>query len=232
MELKTILESLIFAAGRVLGTSEILEILSSGPEGMVPSRKDLESALEELQKEWADRGRGISLLRVAEGYEFRTTPEVSPWIQLLNQPKPHRLSTPAIETLSLIAYRQPTTRADIESIRGVDTGGVLRSLLERRLIRIVGRKEDAGRALLYATSQEFLELFGLQNLDDLPPLKELEEMIKSQSVVASPEDSFVLSDLMSTVEEESLLKQEDRVALDELDRSLQDLKDLEKEDGL
>jgi segregation and condensation protein B len=226
--LKGVLETLIFIAGRPVGTSEMMETLKTVPEGFHPSTKDLEQALEALEKEWEERGRGIQLSRVAEGYEFRSRPAMAPWIKAMNQPKPQRLSVAAVETLALIAYRQPVTRSDIESVRGVDSGGVLKSLTDRRLIKCVGRKEEAGRPLLYATTTEFLELFGLKDLSDLPPLSEFEEMAKTQAATVAEEQGLNVSDLISTPEELGLMEDEDRAALEELDEKMKKLKTAEK----
>lgn len=230
MELKSILEALIFVSGRVLGTSDMMEALKSVPDGPQPSRQELEDALQVLIKEWEEREGGIRLIYVAEGYEFRSRSDLAPWIKALNMSKPQRLSMPAIETLSMIAYRQPITRAEIESVRGVDSGGVLRSLIEYRLVKIVGRKEEAGRPLLYATTKDFLELFGLADLSDLPPLSELEERIKQQVAdKAAMLEPLAVDDLLMTTEELSSLEEDDRNALQELDHSLQDLKQVEKQ---
>lgn len=226
--LKAILETLIFISGRPLGTSEMLESVQTVPDGPKPTRKELEAALESLEKEWEERGRGIHLARVAEGYEFRSRPFYAAWIKSMNRPKPQKLSVAGIETLALIAYRQPVTRSDIESVRGVDSGGVLKSLTDRRLIKSVGRKEEAGRPLLYATTAEFLELFGLKDLDDLPPLKEFEEMAKTQAVNVAQEQGFDVTDLITTPEELGIVEEEDRLALEELDSKLKELKDVEK----
>ena len=226
--LKGVLETLIFIAGRPVGTSEMMQTFKTVTEGFKPTIKDLEEALESLEREWEERGRGIQLSRVAEGYEFRSRPAMASWIKTLNQPKPQRLSVAAVETLALIAYRQPVTRSDIESVRGVDSGGVLKSLTDRRLIKSVGRKEEAGRPLLYATTTEFLELFGLKDLSDLPPLSEFEEMAKTQAVSAAEEQGLNVSDLISTPEELGMLEEEDRAAMEELDEKLKELKTAEK----
>ena len=229
-KLQSIIETLIFISGRTVGTSEILEALKGVPDGPQATKKELEEALEELVRDWENREGGIRLCRIAEGYEFRSAPEMSPWIKQLNKPKPQRLSVPAVETLALIAYRQPMTRADIESIRGVDSGGVLKSLGDRRLIKIVGRKEEAGRPLLYATTTEFLEFFGLKDLSEMPPLKEFEEMVKSQ---ASEESGggleFSVTDLLSSSSELEMVDEQDREALDQLDASLKSLRQKEKD---
>ena len=168
----------------------------------------------------------IRLERVAGGYEFRSRPEVAPWMALLNPQPAQRLSTPAVETLALIAYRQPITRIEIEELRGVDSAGVLRSLLERRFIRVVGRKEEVGRPLLYATSREFLELFGLKDLGDLPPLSELEEKIKT---VETPAPALDVSDLMRDPVDLAGLEESDREVLGDLEEKLDQLKEVEKQ---
>ncbi len=229
MDLKTVLETLIFVAGRPLGTSEMMEALHAIPEGPQPTKKELEEALENLQREWEERGGAISLNHVAQGYEFRTLPEIAPWIRQLTQNKPHRLSMSAVETMALVAYRQPITRGEIENVRGVDSGGVLKGLMERRLIRVIGRKEEPGRPLLYATTKEFLEIFGLKDLDDLPPLQEFEEMIKNQISETAPGTTGIsVEDLVSTSEELAELEEGDREALEDLDQQLKNLKDVEK----
>lgn len=230
--LKSILESLIFISGRTIGTSDLIETLNAVSEGPKPTRKELEEALESLQKDWEERGGAIRLMKVAEGYEFRSQPEFSPWIRMLNRPKPQRLSVPAVETMAMIAYRQPITRLEIEQVRGVDSGGVLKNLTDRRLIKIVGRKEEPGRPLLYATSKEFLEFFGLTDLSELPPLQEFEERLKAEAAMQSSQTTTTdlsVSDLITTVEELETVEGEDREALEDLDASMKNLKEIEKE---
>lgn len=228
--LKAILESLIFISGKALGTSDMVEALESVPNGPRPSRKELEAALDELVAEWEGRGGGIRLVRVAEGYAFRSDPSCSSWVRGLNRPKAQRLSVPAVETLAMIAYRQPITRSEIEEVRGVDSGAVLKSLSDRRLIRIVGRKEEPGRPLLYATSKEFLEFFGLRDLAELPPLKEFEEMAKLHAASAGEEiQPLTVADLLTSSEEIEVTEDDDRKALEDLDVELKTLKEKEKE---
>jgi len=113
---------------------------------------------------------------IAGGFQFRTSPRFAPFVRMLVQQKPTKLSRAQLEVLSIIAYRQPVTRPEIDDVRGVDSGSGLKLLLERNLIKIIGKKEEAGRPLLYATTQEFLELFGLKNLRDLPTLREFAEL--------------------------------------------------------
>lgn len=168
-DLKNIIESLLFVADEPL-TIERLKQIISGAE-----TKALRAALEELTVDYETRLGGFYLNQVAGGYQIRTRPEYMEWIKRLLQPKPQRLSKAALETLAIIAYKQPVIRSDIEQLRGVDCGGVLRVLLERKFIRVLGRKEIPGRPLIYATTKRFLEVFGLKNLKDLPTPKEIEE---------------------------------------------------------
>lgn len=227
MNLKHLIEAILFAAGRPVESREILAILEAAPERIPGRRPEIEEAIEALQREWEERGGEVRLEKVAGGCEFRTRPGVATWLSLLQPSKPQRLSTPAVETLALIAYRQPITRAEIESIRGVDSAGVLKSLLERHLLRVVGRKEEAGRPLLYATSKEFLELFGLKGLDDLPPLSELEEKLH-QGEGKNDALALDLSDLARNPVDLADLGEGDREVLGDLEERLTHLKEVEK----
>ena len=168
-DLKNIVESLLFVADEPL-TIERLKQIINGAES-----KALREALDELTVDYETRQGGFYLNPVAGGYQIRTRPQYMEWIKRLLQPKPQRLSKAALETLAIIAYKQPVIRSDIEHLRGVDCGGVLRVLLERKFIRVLGRKEIPGRPLIYATTKRFLEVFGLKNLKDLPTPKEIEE---------------------------------------------------------
>ena len=168
--IKHIIESLLFVAEEPLTVDRIKRILDQA------ETTDIRSAAAELAAEYEQRQGGFYLDEVAGGYQIRTRPEYTEWIKKLIQPKPLRLSKPALETLVIIAYKQPIIRSDVEHIRGVDCGGVLRVLLERKLIRVLGRKEIAGRPLIYATTKRFLEVFDLKSLKDLPTPKEIEEL--------------------------------------------------------
>jgi segregation and condensation protein B len=166
-----ILEALLFVAEEPLPLSKLQEILAD------VEATDTEASVRELALRLEADGRGLMVQEVAGGYRLATRPEVHAWVQRLQQVKPARLSRAALETLAIIAYRQPITRAEIEAIRGVAVDGVLRTLLERELVRMVGRKAEAGRPMLYGTSQQFLEHFGLRELGDLPTLREINELI-------------------------------------------------------
>jgi segregation and condensation protein B len=184
--IKNIIESLLFVAEEPLTIDRLKRILAQA------DTKEIREALDDIAAEYDAREGGFYLHQVAGGYQIRTRPEYSPWIKRLIQPKPLRLSKAALETLAIVAYKQPVIRSDIEHIRGVDCGGVLRVLLERKFIRVLGRKEIPGRPLIYATTRHFLEVFDLKTLKDLPTPKEIEELGSSaleQAAETPSEDS-------------------------------------------
>ena len=168
-DIKNIIESLLFVADEPLSIDRFKRIIGQA------ETKEIRLALEELSADYEARQGGFYLNQVAGGYQIRTRSEYTEWIKRLLQPKPLRLSKAALETLAIIAYKQPVIRSDVEHIRGVDCGGVLRVLLERKFIRVLGRKEMPGRPLIYATTKRFLEVFDLKTLKDLPTPKEIEE---------------------------------------------------------
>jgi len=195
--LKAIIESLLFAAAEPVGLTQLANALDNVP------REAIRAALSELTADYAASMRGIVLEEIAGGYQLRTPKEHAFYVRRLLAAKPPRLSRPLLETLAIIAYRQPITRPEIEQLRGVDTGGVLDTLLERSLIRIAGRKEAPGRPLMYATAPEFLELFGLKDLESLPDLEEFRAIEGDRADVAeaqAPEDTVASP---ATVEVES-----------------------------
>jgi segregation and condensation protein B len=165
--LPAVLESLLFAAGAPVPIARLVDALDG------PGRAEVLAALEALAATYERDGRGIRLIQVGGGWQLRTPSEHGPWVRRLLRERPPRLSRPMLETLAIVAYRQPCTRVEIEAIRGVDVDSVLATLLERRLVRIVGRKEAPGRPLLYGTTREFLEVFGLPDLKALPALRDL-----------------------------------------------------------
>ncbi|OGP50843.1 MAG: SMC-Scp complex subunit ScpB [Deltaproteobacteria bacterium RBG_13_43_22] len=170
-EIKSLLEALIFVSPTPIGLKKILEVV----EDSFP-KKDIESALSQLLKDYETPERGLYIQEVAEGFQFRTKPRFSEWIKRLKKISPARLSKAALETLAIIAYKQPATRGEVERLRGVEVDGIVRALLEKNLIRIVGRKEIPGRPILYGTTQRFLELFELKNLSSLPSLEEIKAL--------------------------------------------------------
>jgi len=169
-ELKRIVEALLFVSDAPLKLERLIEI--TGGE-----RAQVKQALEQLSGEMQEGGRGIQLAEVAGGFQLRSKPECAEWIRMLGSTRPFRFSRAALESLAIIAYRQPITRAEIDYLRGVDSGGVVKTLLDKRLIRILGKKDVPGRPLIYGTTREFLELFGLHDLSALPTLKEFSELV-------------------------------------------------------
>ena len=166
--LKHIIESLVFVSGNPLSIEQIKAVI---PE---PDTKEIKQCLLDLIQEYEERRGGFYLRHVAGAYQFRSRPEYRDYITKLVQANPLRLSKAALETLAIIAYKQPVIRSDIEHIRGVDCGGIIRTLMEHKLIRVLGRKDIPGRPLIYSTTRRFLELFDLSSLRDLPTLKEIE----------------------------------------------------------
>jgi segregation and condensation protein B len=175
-----IVESLLFAAGTPLALRRLVDVLDG------PPAREVKAAIERLMAEYNRPERGFHLLAVAGGFQFRSAPAYSDWVRTLLRERPARLGRAALETLAIIAYKQPATRAEIEAVRGVDADSALTSLLAKRLIKIAGRKEAVGRPLMYTTTPEFLEVFGLNDLNELPALKEI-------GPVQEPEDE-TLSD--------------------------------------
>ena len=168
--LKSVIEALIFASESAITINSICSIL----EGV--ERKEIREAIETLCAEYAERGGGFFIEEVAGGYRFRTQSEHSAWLKRLFKIGPPRISKAAMESLSIIAYRQPVTRPELEAIRGVDAGGVLAKLLDKRLIKITGRQETPGRPVVYGTTKEFLETFDLKSLSCLPSLKDFKSL--------------------------------------------------------
>ena len=165
-----ILEALLFASESPLSLERIEELLDGY------SKAEVSRILADLQDKCRQSERGIMVSEVAGGYRLTTKPEAAAWIQWLRGSKPTRLSRAALETLALIAYKQPITKPEIEAIRGVMVDGVLKTLVERDLVRILGRKPEVGRPILYGTSRSFLEYFGFKDLSELPTMKEIEAL--------------------------------------------------------
>lgn len=178
--LKPVIEAVIFSADSPMSFERIAGVMES------EDRDEVRAALKELIEDYQDSHRGIYIEEVAGGYQIRTRPEHAPWIRRLFKIGVQRVSRAALESLSIVAYRQPLTRAELEEIRGVDSAGVLRTLLEKRLVKIVGRQDAPGRPVVYGTTKEFLETFSLKDLSSLPTLKEIdaleEEIVGSEFI--------------------------------------------------
>jgi len=169
-ELSSIIESLIFTAESPLSTDRICELLNEFERDLI------KAALAETVAHYQERRGGFELVEVAGGWQFRTLPALHGYITRHIKTRTSKFSQSALETLAIVAYRQPITRAEVEHLRGVDCGGVLKSLLEKHLVRILGKKDIPGRPLIYGTSKEFLEIFGLKDLKSLPTLKEIQAL--------------------------------------------------------
>lgn len=210
MELKFILESILFAAQQPLSPKELRNVLAGAVEHSDDSavkalkRTSLEAigtALEELVSDHGQAQRSYRLVCIADSWQFVSQPEFAPWIKALvgHRSRPPRLTQPALETLSIIAYRQPVTRAEIEQVRGVAVDGVMQTLLERGLVEQVGRAAVVGRPLTYGTTVAFLEYFGIRSLEDLPAADELRRV-----VVQKPEALLTVDPGLATAPPEQL----------------------------
>ena len=163
-----IVEALLFVSPEPLPAQRVAEVLGC-------DKKEATRLARALGGRYDEQGSAIGVEEVAGGFQIRTRPDLGPWVRKLLAARPSKLSRAALETLAIVAYRQPLTRPDIEKIRGVDSSGVLQSLMDRRLVKIMGRMDVPGRPIIYGTTRNFLELFGLSDLSQLPTLKEFEE---------------------------------------------------------
>jgi segregation and condensation protein B len=187
-ELKAILESLLFVSPEPLSVVRLVALLGD------VTKAEVERALTSLGKDLDHEGRGIRLVEVAGGYRLVTKQEYASWIKRLDKAKSAaKLSRSALESLAIIAYKQPLVRSEIEEIRGVETSGVVRTLLERKLVRIVGRKEVPGRPIMYGTTKFFLEHFGLKDLSQLPPLREFKELGEAEQALLPMDDALPMT---------------------------------------
>jgi len=213
MELKFILESILFSAQQPLSPKELRDLLAGAAEhdedgAAKPFKKtsvdSVVTALEELQREHNEAARSYRLVCVAGSWQFVSEPQYAPWIKALvgHRNRPSRLSQPALETLAIIAYRQPLTRTEIEQVRGVAVDGVMQTLLERGLVEQTGRAEVPGRPMQYSTTALFLEYFGLKGLEDLPAADELRRL-----PVQKPEGLLTVDPGLATAPPEQLQEQ-------------------------
>ena len=182
-ELKAILEAVLFVSPEPVPVARLMSILGTF------SKAEVVQALGILTHDLDQDGRGIQVVQVAGGYRLVTKQEYGPWLKRMDKAKAaQKLSRSALESLAIIAYKQPLVRSEIEEIRGVETSGVLRTLCERKLVRIVGRKDVPGRPIMYGTTKLFLEHFGLQDLSQLPPLREFKELGESEQALLPIEE--------------------------------------------
>jgi len=188
LELVAVLEALLFVSGEPIPVARLATVIGV-------SKAEIEQALDLLSQQLAQDARGIQLVKLAGGYRLVTKPDYAPWLKRLDKAKAaQKLSRSALESLAIIAYKQPLVRSEIEVIRGVETSGVLRTLLERKLVRIVGRKEVPGRPIMYGTTKFFLEHFGLQDITQLPPLREFKELGEAEQALLPIQDPMMISE--------------------------------------
>jgi segregation and condensation protein B len=177
-QLKSAIEALVFSSGNPLSLDRLKAIFEEATAEQIMEQVRL------LQQEYIDRGSGLMLAEVAGGYQLATRPEHFEWIRKFKTVKTTtRLSKPALETLAIVAYKQPITRSEVEAIRGVNIGGIMRNLMERRLVKIVGKKDVPGKPMMYGTTLDFLQYFGLNDLSALPTLKEFQELEAGEEVM-------------------------------------------------
>lgn len=212
-ELQAILESVLFVAQEPLSIQRLTAVIGD------VSKADVSQALQSLGEELAQEGRGVRLVEIAGGFRLVTKQEYASWIKRMDKSKSTaKLSRSALESLAIIAYKQPIVRGEIEEIRGVETSGVVRTLLERKLVRIVGRKEVPGRPIMYGTTKFFLEHFGLNDLSQLPPLREFRELGESEQAMLPMDEAEKLAtngsaevvqvvDTVEVVETEAVVEQ-------------------------
>src|SRR5258708_7201667 len=176
--LRSIVESLLLVSAEPIPFGRIIEVVQT--EDSTTQAETVKAAIDRLIDNYGDPGRpvgrGFRVEDIGGALQLRTVAENAPFVRGFLMAKPQRLSKPALETLSVIAYRQPVTKPEIESIRGVDSGAVLKLLLERDLIRIIGKKDEIGRPIIYGTTKSFLEFFGIRSLSELPTLREYHEL--------------------------------------------------------
>jgi segregation and condensation protein B len=176
---KQIVEALIVAAGEPVSAARLAEIVPA------LEASDVAGLVAEITRDYEAAGRALEIWEVAGGYQLRTHASVAPYLRLLHRERALRLTRAALETMAIVAYRQPVTRSEIEHVRGVEAGPVLKSLVDRKLVRIAGHREVPGRPLVYATTKRFLEVFGIGKLDDLPTLREVEELLPPPDAAAA-----------------------------------------------
>jgi len=197
LDIKPILESLLFVSESPIRLETLTEILRES------SKEEVLEGIQQIQTEYEDPSRGVELVQIADGYQFRTKPRWAEWISRLKKKKPAKLSQSALETLAIIAYRQPIIRPEIDDIRGVDSGWVVRNLLEKGLIKMMGRKDLPGRPIIYGTTKAFLEIFSLNVLGDLPSLSEVQPPIDA----VSPETGEAQRSIDTVISEASDVQQ-------------------------
>ena len=217
---RTIVETLLFLAEKPITVEEIRQ--ASGVEA-----ERIEKALDQLSGHYREGPCGVVLHEVAGGWQLRSSPDNSAFARRFLKVKPQRLTRAALETLAIIAYRQPVTRPEVEEIRGVDCGAVVKALLDRKLLKILGKKEEPGRPILYGTSREFLEFFALKDLASLPTLREFHELSEEHREIVEKQPEPAIAGIVESLADPALTaeldarKAESDAALDQLEKALE-----------
>ena len=203
-ELKSIIENVLLAADQPVNAGELQKLFLNTAE-----KNDLQSILDELKEEY--QSRNLQILEVADGYQLCTRHELNDWIRkFLKLDRSSRLSQPSLDALSIIAYKQPLTRQELDDIRGVDSSGVIKTLLEKKVIAPAGRKKVPGRPIMYRTTQKFLEYFGLKDLSDLPTLEDLKEELDGDDPPLQTQIEFATGESRSS--ESEVVKDEEDIS--------------------
>lgn len=221
-ELANALEAILFASGEPMTMSDLKKVChrawTDDEKDVIDARTgQLRAALEIVRKRWGEDSnpRGFILLEIADGFTFRSHPNYSDYLRAMRDERPVRLSRAALETLAIVAYRQPATKPEVDHIRGVDCSGTLRLLIDRNLVRIVGKKEEPGRPLLYGTTREFLSFFSIDNLNELPSLREFHELNQESQEELAEFDGISLEELSKQTKQLGLEEEPAVVALEE-----------------
>lgn len=226
--LSAVIESLIFTSPEPVSEKKLCEIIAKGEEGLGLETEAIEPFVDKLNQRYEENGLAFTIERVAGGFTFATKKRYEPWLSIFQHEKAYRkLTQSAIETLAIVAYKQPITKPEVDDIRGVDSGYILRQLLEKVLIEVSGRLDAPGKPLLYKTSDHFLKHFGINSIDELPKPREIEEILKDDDMAEHRQFLFdrqlELEELQQKVEDEdtsktalSLIKAIDKIDEDEL----------------
>jgi segregation and condensation protein B len=199
-QLVAIVEALVFASPEPLTMKQLMKLLETEP------REEVDAAVAELKRRYDDRGGGLQLVEVAGGLQIVTRTELHDWVRrMFHERTTQKLSVQALETLAVIAYKQPVTAAEVAEIRGVNTSGVLGTLLERGLVKISGRKQVVGRPFLYSTTREFLDRFGLRDLGELPRVEDMADALGFEPPAGLQVELPITSDQPATSEDEAVL---------------------------
>lgn len=210
-DLKSAIEALLFVSSNPLSLDKLKGIFEE------VTQEQVELQLQAIRQEYEDRNAGFMLVEVAGGYQLATTPENASWIRKFKSVKvSSKLSKPALETLAIVAYKQPITRTEVELIRGVNIGGIMRNLMERRLVKIVGKKDIPGKPMMYGTSLEFLQYFGLKDLSALPTLKEFQELEAGEEIMEEVPIEGLTEDQEEILEETAATESADAEAAAEV----------------